>query len=111
MRQAGVLAAPGIIALTEMIGRLGEDHARAKILAAALSQRPGIKLNPDEIETNIVIFKFSHPRISVSELLAELGKRRILAMATSAGIRFVTHKDIDDEDLDRAITALKEILG
>ncbi len=111
MRQAGVLAAPGIIALTEMIGRLGEDHARAKILAAALSQRPGIKLNPDEIETNIVIFKFSHPRISVSELLAELGKRRILAMATSAGIRFVTHKDIDDEDLDRAITAFKEILG
>ncbi len=111
MRQAGVLAAPGIIALTEMIGRLGEDHARAKILAAALSQRPGIKLNPDEIETNIVIFKFSHPRISVSELLAELGKRRILAMATSAGIRFVTHKDINDEDLDRAITAFKEILG
>jgi threonine aldolase len=110
MRQAGVLAAPGIIALTEMTGRLGEDHARAKKLAKAISQSPGVKLDPGEIETNIIIFGFSHPRLSVDNFLAELRKRRVLALATGAGIRFVTHKDIDDEDVDRAIAAFKEIL-
>jgi threonine aldolase len=110
MRQAGVLAAPGIIALTEMTGRLGEDHLRAKKLAAAISQRPGIKLDPDEIETNIIIFGFSHPRLSVDDFLAELDRRRVLALATSGGIRFVTHKDIDDEDVERAIAAFKELL-
>ncbi len=111
MRQVGVLAAPGIIALTEMTGRLGEDHARAKRLAEAISCLPGITLNPDEIETNIIIFEFSHQRLSVAGFLAELGKRRVLALATGAGIRFVTHKDVDDEDVDRAVAAFKEILG
>jgi threonine aldolase len=110
MRQAGVLAAPGIIALTEMTGRLGEDHARAKKLATAISQLPGLKLDPVEIETNIIIFGFSHPRLSVDNFLAELRKRRVLALAIGTGIRFVTHKDIDDEDVDRAIAAFKEIL-
>ncbi|MGB7297150.1 MAG: beta-eliminating lyase-related protein, partial [Candidatus Aminicenantales bacterium] len=111
MRQAGVLAAPGIIALNEMTGRLGEDHARAKTLAKAISGRPGVGLDPGEVETNIIIFGFSHPRLSVPEFLSKLGKRRVLALATSAGIRFVTHKDIDDEDIDRAIAAFKEILS
>jgi threonine aldolase len=110
MRQAGVLAAPGIIALTEMTGRLGEDHVRAKRLAAAISRLPGVKLDPGEIETNIIIFGFSHPRFSVAEFLAALGNRRVLALATSAGIRFVTHKDIDDEDVARAIATFKELL-
>jgi threonine aldolase len=110
MRQAGVLAAPGIIALTEMTARLGEDHARAKKLAKAISQLPAVKLNPDEIETNIIIFGFSHPRLSVDNFLAELRKRRVLALATTGAIRFVTHKDIDDEDVERAIAAFKEIL-
>lgn len=111
MRQAGVLAAPGIIALTEMTKRLGEDHARAKRLAAAIGPLPGIALNPEDIETNILIFGFSHPRLSAADFLAELGKRGVLALATSAGIRFVTHKDIDDEDVDRAVAAFKEILS
>ena len=111
MRQAGVLAAPGIIALTEMIGRLVEDHARAKKLATAISRLPGVKLDPNEIETNIIIFGFSYPRLSVPEFLAELRKRRVLALATTGGVRFVTHKDIDDEDVERAIAAFKEILG
>jgi len=111
MRQAGVLAAPGIIALTEMIGRLVEDHARAKKLATAISRLPGVKLDPNEIETNIIIFGFSYPRLSVPEFLAELRKRRVLALATTGGVRFVTHKDIDDEDVERAMAAFKEILG
>jgi len=110
MRQVGVLAAPGIIALTEMVGRLGQDHARAKRLASAVAGLPGIRLDPAEVETNIIIFGLSHPRLSISEFIAELRKRRVLALALSGGVRFVTHKDIDDEDVGRAIAAFKEIL-
>lgn len=110
MRQVGVLAAPGIIALTEMPSRLGEDHRRARRLAEGLAELPGVKLVPEEIETNIVIFGFSHPRMSVPELLSVLARRKVLALATSGGVRFVTHKDIDDEDVDRAIGVMAEIL-
>lgn len=110
MRQVGVLAAPGIIALTEMVGRLGQDHARAKRLAAAIANLPGVKLDPEMVETNIVIFSFSHPRISVPEFLTELRKRGVLALATTGPVRFVTHKDIDDEDVERAVAAFREIL-
>ncbi len=111
MRQAGVLAGPGIIALTEMTGRLGKDHARAKKLAEAIAGLPGISLNPAEVETNIIIFGLSHPRLSVADLITELRKRRVLALAPFGGIRLVTHKDIDDEDVDRAIAAFKELLS
>jgi len=111
LRQVGVLAAPGIVALTEMVGRLHEDHERAKKLASAIAELPGIQLNPEEVHTNIIIFGFSNPKLSVAEFLAELRKRKILALATTGGIRFVTHKDIDDEDLERAIAAFQEILN
>jgi threonine aldolase len=111
MRQVGVLAAAGIVALNEMVGRLVEDHQRAKRLAFAISEIPGIELNPDHIQTNIIIFNLQHPRINISAFLAELQNRGILALATKGGIRFVTHKDIGDKDIDRAISAFKEILA
>jgi threonine aldolase len=110
LRQAGVLAAPGIVALTEMVGRLEEDHVRAKKLASGIAGLPGVKLDPEEIETNIVIFGFAHPRIAIPEFLGRLGQRKVLALATTGGIRFVTHKDIDDEDIDRALAVFSEIL-
>ena len=110
MRQVGVLAAPGIIALTEMTGRLGQDHARAKKLAAAIAGLPGVRVNLADVETNIIIFELAHPRVSIAEFLAELRKRRVLALAPFGGVRMVTHKDIDDEDVERAIAAFHEIL-
>lgn len=110
MRQVGVLAAPGIVALTEMVDRLKEDHDRAKRLALAISELPGIKLNPEHIQTNIFLFGFNHPRLSVPEFLSKLKEKRVLALATTGDIRFVTHKDIDDEDIERAISAFGEIL-
>lgn len=111
MRQVGILAAAGIVALNEMRDRLKEDHGRAKRLALAITDLPGISLNPDHIQTNIVIFGFDHPRLSIPEFLAKLKEKEILALDTSESrIRFVTHKDIDDEDVDRAIKAFKEIL-
>ncbi len=111
LRQVGVLAAPGIIALTEMPGRLGDDHARARKLAQAIADLPGVKLDPAEVETNIIIFGLSHPRVAIGDFLSELIKRRVLALAPFGGVRMVTHKDIDDEDVDRAIAACREILA
>jgi len=111
MRQVGVLAAPGIIALTEMVGRLKDDHVRAKKLAQGISVLPGITLKPGSVQTNIIIFGFDHPTISVSVMLEKMKDKGILALAVSGGIRMVTHKDVGDEDVDRAIGAFKQILG
>ena len=111
MRQAGVLAAPGIVALTEMVDRLEEDHERAKKLALAIAELPGVSLNPAHVETNIIIFGFNHPKISIPEFLEKLKEEGILALETSgARVRFVTHKDIDDNDIDRTISAFRKIL-
>lgn len=110
MRQVGVLAAAGIVALTEMVDRLKEDHVRAKRLALSIAGMPGISLDLEHIQTNIIIFGFKHPRLTVPEFLANLEESKILALATMGGIRFVTHKDIDDEDIDRAISAFRKIL-
>jgi len=110
MRQVGVLAAPGIIALTEMVDRLKDDHARAKKLAAGISGLPGVKIDPATVETDIVIFGFEHPSISVAAMLERMRAKGILALAVSGGIRMVTHKDVGDEDVARAVRAFKEIL-
>jgi threonine aldolase len=110
MRQVGVLAAPGIVALTEMVDRLRDDHQRAKRLALAIHDLPGIHLNPDEVETNILVFTFRHSRLSPAQFLDELKKRGVLALSVLGGMRLVTHKDVDDADVDRAIVAFREIL-
>jgi threonine aldolase len=111
MRQVGVLAAPGLIALTEMVDRLRDDHARAKKLARGISGLPGVKLDPGTVETDIVIFGFEHPTLSCADLLAGMKEKGILALAVAGGIRMVTHKDVGDADVDRAIGAFREILS
>src|SRR5512139_3721376 len=110
MRQVGVLAAPGLIALTEMVDRLKDDHARAKKLALGIRGLPGVKIDPGTVETDILIFGFDHPSISVASMLERMKAKGILALAVSGGIRMVTHKDVGDEDVDRAIRAFQEIL-
>ncbi len=111
MRQVGVLAAPGIIALTEMVDRLKDDHARAKTLARGIAGLPGVRIDPATVETDIIIFGFDHPKIPVTEMLEKMKEKGILALAVSGGIRMVTHKDVGDQDVDRAIAAFKEILA
>ena len=111
MRQVGVLAAPGIIALTEMVDRLEEDHVRAKALARGISGLPGVTIDPAAVETDILIFGFDHPTITVPDMVTKMKEKGILALAVSGGIRMVTHKDVGDEDVERAIRAFKEILG
>lgn len=111
MRQVGILAAAGIVALEEMVDRLKEDHERAKQLAFAIAGLPGIALNPEDIQTNIIIFDFNHPRLSTPEFLSKLKEEGILALASTGPIRFVAHKDIGDEDIDRAISVFSKILA
>jgi len=110
MRQAGILAAAGIIALTEMIERLKEDHKRAKKLASDIAKLPGIQMDIDHIQTNIIIFGFEHPTLSISEFTESLRGEGILSLPTKGGVRLVTHKDIDDNDIERAISAFHKIL-
>lgn len=104
MRQAGVLAAAGIVALRHMRGRLAEDHARAARLAVAVAERwPGIDFDPTRVRTNIVTFE--HP--SPTALLAFLRDHGVIASATGPGrVRLVTHLDVNDDDIERACWAL-----
>ena len=111
MRQVGVLAAAGLLALTKMPARLHEDHERARRLANALAGLPGIKIDPADVETNIVIFDVDHPRLSVPALLERMKEKGVWALSVGVGIRMVTHKDVGDADVDRAIAALREILA
>jgi threonine aldolase len=109
MRQAGVLAAPGLVALTQMVTRLPEDHARAALLADAVARRwPSCGLDPTAVRTNIVTFDHPHP----DKLLAHLEGAGILAHAIAPGVvRFVTHHDVDDADIARAVDAIATAPG
>ena len=109
MRQAGVLAAAGLIALEKMPLRLHEDHANAKLLAEALTKLPGVELDPASVETNIVIFGLKGR--TAASVVAELKTRGVLAGATGPhSVRLVTHHDVDREACLRAAQILTEVL-
>jgi threonine aldolase len=111
MRQVGVIAACGIVALETMVDRLADDHRRAKRLAEALAGMPGVSVAPEQIDTNIVICAVSHPRYTAEQLVGELWSRGTWTLTTSATeIRFVTHKDVNDEDVDRTISEMGRLL-
>lgn len=94
MRQAGILAAAGLIALEEGPNRLHEDHANARLLADALTKSPAIDLNPDEVQTNIVIFRMRRAN-SAEAFVGALKKRGVLAGSVGRDkVRFVTHRDV-----------------
>ena len=106
MRQAGVLAAAGLIALEEMPKRLHEDHANARLLAESLAQVEGVSIDPVTVETNIVIFRLTSS-LSAAHLAAQLKARNILCSAVGPQtIRMVTHHDVNREDCLTAIQVL-----
>ena len=104
MRQAGVLAAPGLLALS-MVERLAEDHVRARRLAEAVALRfPDGGADPERVRTNIVTFSPPAP----AKLLDHLAGEGILAQTIAPGVvRFVTHRDVDDAGIERARAALR----
>jgi len=110
MRQAGVLAAAGLIALEKMPARLHEDHANARFLAEGLARVPGIKLDPRRVQTNIVVFELTG--MNSAELTRKLAERHILASGISPeAMRMVTHMDVDRAGCARAIAAVEEIFA
>lgn len=104
LRQAGFLAAPAIVALGEMVDRLAEDHRRARRLAEAVAGLPGVAVDLDAVQTNIVCFEVA----DAAGWVSALGRRGVLANAMGPGtVRLVTHKDIGDGHLAAAIQALE----
>jgi threonine aldolase len=115
MRQVGVLAAAGIVSLERMVDRLAEDHANARRLAEALAALPGLRLDLSSVQTNIVIVRIDRgdERRSVGAtqaLVQGCAARKVKVHAMGpAAIRCVTHKDVDAEDIGRAIEAFREL--
>lgn len=110
MRQAGVLAAAGLIALEESPKRLHLDHENARFLAERLSQLPGIHIDPGSVETNIVIFDISGTGLAPRDLSHKLKSRGVLANGVGAtSIRMVTHRDVTREQCERALEILAEV--
>jgi threonine aldolase len=113
MRQVGILAAAGLVALDSMIGRLAEDHARACQLAEGLRRVPGIELDLERVQTNIVYFDLSEAAgLTTAEVIERLKERRVRVGARS-GRRFraVTHYWVTDEDVARTVEAFEEALS
>jgi threonine aldolase len=110
MRQAGILAAAGLIALEKHTARLKEDHDNAKFLAQGLARIPGIKIDPATVRTNIVIFGIGGSGIGSTEFTRRMGERNVLAGGVNNElVRFVTHMDVDRAGCERALGVVSEI--
>jgi threonine aldolase len=110
MRQAGILAAAGLIALEEMPARLGEDHANARLLADAVSGHDAVEIDMSTVQTNIVIFKLVKGG-NAAAFVAALKERGVLASGIGPrAVRFVTHYDVSREDCWRAAEEVGEVL-
>jgi threonine aldolase len=110
MRQAGVLAAAGLIALEEGPKRLHEDHANARLLAEAVAQVEGVEIDIEAVETNIVIFRLTAG--DAAGFCAELKREGVIASAIGPdAVRFVTHCDVSREDCEKAAKVSVEVLG
>lgn len=108
MRQAGSLAAAGIVALTTQVERLAEDHDNARHLAAGLAEIPGLGINPAEAQTNMVFLCLAPE--TAERLVPFLGERGIV-IAGRESIRLVTHLDVTAADIERTLAAFREFFG
>ncbi len=112
MRQAGILAAAGIVALETMIDRLADDHANARYLAESIADLPGIDLDPARVKTNIVFFDLQGDAPAAADMEARLAREGVLiGSAGECRMRAVTHYGIERPDIDRAIGAIKSALA
>jgi len=110
MRQAGIIAAPGIIALEKMIDRLEEDHRNARRLAVGIAKIEGISVNLDVVQTNMVLFDVSGLGVADELFLSELKENGVLALMNAKNkVRMVTHRGIEEEHVEKAITAIENV--
>jgi threonine aldolase len=110
MRQVGIIAAAGIVALEKMTRRLIEDHANAQLLAIGLAEIPGIRIDPEKVTTNILVFDVSMSGLNTGEFSAALKQRGILANGINPReMRMVTHKDVSAADCEEGLSAIRDI--
>jgi threonine aldolase len=111
MRQAGVLAAAGIVALTQMVERLAEDHAHARRLAEGLAELPGVCIDPARVRTNIVYFEVTRPGLTAAELVERVGAEgvRVLPLGPRL-VRAVLNYHVSADDVEYALAAFGKAL-
>jgi threonine aldolase len=112
MRQGGVLAAAGLIALRDGVDRLAEDHRRAWRLAEGLARLPGIQIELDTVQTNILRFDVSGLGFGTTPAFADALKARAIKVSGGAaptGVRMVVHRHIDDAAIDEALSAIRDV--
>jgi threonine aldolase len=110
MRQVGILAAAGLIALEESPKRLHIDHENARILAEGAANLKGVSIDLDKLKTNIVLFDITKTGKTSAEICAELKEQEILAIPFGKEIRMVTHCDVSREDVEKTLQALEKII-
>lgn len=109
MRQAGLLAAAALYAIDHNFDRLAEDHDNAQALAQAIADLPGIVLDPQSVETNIVIFELQPALAPATDFVARLHERGVWMLATAERkVRAVTHLDVNRAQIEQAITIIRE---
>jgi len=113
MRQAGIIAAAGIVALDEMIDRLAEDHQRAALLAEGLRGTGRVHLTKNSPQTNMVFFKLDESvALSTGEFLQAMKQEGVLLMDSGPGeYRMVTHNDITNQGVEVSLEAFRKVLG
>jgi threonine aldolase len=110
MREAGIIAAAGIVALTSMVDRLADDHANARRLAEGLADIPGIEIEPKTVQTNLVFFDVTAP-LGAASLVSGLRERGIGCLVSyGLRIRMVTHYGIERSDVEKTLQAVREVL-
>ena len=111
MRQIGIIAAAGLIALEESPKNLAQDHINARKLAEGIAALPGVSIDIERVVTNIVIFDISGTGKSANDICSQLKNNGVLAVGFGNAIRMVTHCDVSSGDIDNAVEALREIIG
>ena len=110
MRQAGILAAAGLIALEQMPKRLHEDHANARFLAERLAEIPGLKVYPEKVKTNIVVVDPGEMGIGSAEMLQKLRRNGVIGGSVNESlVRLLTHHDVSRADCERAVEIVREV--
>ncbi len=112
MRQAGIIAAAGIVALEQMVDRLAEDHNNAAKLAQGIAETPGLAVDLARVQTNIVYFDITSDMLTAKDLVAGLATRCVKMLTVSSTcIRAVTHYGITAEDIDQTLAALADLMA
>jgi threonine aldolase len=112
MRQVGVLAGAGLVALEEGPKLLPIDHQNAQLLAQGLARIPGIQIDPAKVQTNIVIFDVGSTRFNAAQLVEKLDQRQVLTGAVDGTrIRVVTHRDVSRAGCEQAVRVIGEVVG